>query len=222
MNPFVWARDSVRHRGLLRTSQIVSSTARDFLFDWRYGTDTRRWVEAEELDTNSENKSHAVHYQATKARPFLKLLRSLALPPESVFVDFGSGKGRVLLVAAHHGFKRVVGVEFSPQLCALARQNIATFSKVAVLGSPIEVVEADVTRFGITSDLNVFYLYNPFDPPVLSKVLANLRDSVKAAPRKLWLIYNTPKHHELIHQSGLFRDGSFHEIGGTEFRVYSS
>jgi len=221
MNPFVWASHSIRHRGLLRTSQIAGSTARDFLFDLHYGTDTRRWVDVEELDTHSENKSHAVRYQATKARPFLKMIRSLALPKESVFVDLGSGKGRVLLLAAHHGFKRVVGVEFSPQLCSLARKNITTFSKVADLCSPIDVVEADVTGFEIAADLNIFYLYNPFDPPVLSKVLDNIRRSVESAPRKLWLIYNTPRHHELIHQSGLFRDCSFHEIGGTEFRVYT-
>jgi SAM-dependent methyltransferase len=221
MNPIVWARDSIKRRGLLRTSQIAGSTACDFLFDLRYGTDTRRWVDAQELDTDSENKAHAVHYQATKARPFLKLLRSLSLPKDSVFVDFGSGKGRVLLLAAHHGFKRVVGVEFSPQLCALARSNIAAFSKVAPLASPIEVIEADATRFEIGAGLNVFYLYNPFDPPVLSRVLDNLRRSVESAPRKLWLIYNTPKHHELIHQSRLFGDGVRHEIGGTEFTVYT-
>lgn len=221
MNPIVWARDSIKRRGLLRTSQIAGSTACDFLFDLRYGTDTRRWVDAEELDTDSENKAHAVHYQATKARPFLKLLRSLGLPKDSVFVDFGSGKGRVLLLAAFHGFKRVVGVEFSPQLCALARRNIAAFSKVAAVGSPIDVVEADATRFEIGADLNVFYLYNPFDPPVLSKVLDNLRRSVEATPRQLWLIYNTPKHHELIEQSRLFKDCSRHEIGGTEFTVYT-
>jgi SAM-dependent methyltransferase len=221
MNPFVWARDSIRRRGLIRTSQIASSTAGDFLFDLRYGTDTRRWVEAEELDTDSENKAHAAHYQATKARPFLKLLRRLELPPGSVFVDFGSGKGRVLLLAAHHGFRRVVGVEFSPRLCALARRNVTAFSTVGVLLSPIDVVEADVTAFEISSDLNIFYFYNPFNAPVLSKVLDNMRRSVKAAPRKLWLIYNTPKHHELIHQSGLFGSCSRHEIGGTEFKVYT-
>lgn len=222
MNPFVWAYDSIRRRGLLRTSQIAGSTAADFLFDLRYGTDTRRWVDARELETDSENKAHAVHYQATRARPFLKLLRSLGLPKDSVFVDFGSGKGRVLLLAAHHGFKQVIGVEFSPQLCVLARKNIAAFSRIAPLMSPIEVVEADATRFEIGADLNVFYLYNPFDPPVLSKVLDNLRRSVKSAPRKLWLIYNTPKHHELILQSGLFKDCSCRELGGTEFRIYSS
>jgi len=221
MNPFVWARDSIRGRGLLRTSQIVGSTVADLLFDLRYGTDTRGWVDAQELDTDSENKAHAVHYQATKARPFLKLLHSLGLPKDSVFVDFGSGKGRVLLLAALYGFKRVVGVEFSPQLCELARRNIATFSKGTPLRSPIEIVEADATRFEIGADMNVFYFYNPFDPPVLSKVLDNVRRSVESAPRKLWLIYNTPRHHELIHQSGLFRDCSCHEIGGTEFRVYT-
>jgi predicted RNA methylase len=40
------------------------------------------------------------------------------------FVDFGSGKGRVLLVASHYPFREVVGVEFSPELQKIAEGNI--------------------------------------------------------------------------------------------------
>jgi predicted RNA methylase len=149
------------------------------------------------------------------------LLKGLGLPRESGFLDLGSGKGRALLLAAQHGFRRVVGVEFSPQLCRLARANIATFEKSTPLPSPIEIVEADAARYEIGSDLNVFYLYNPFEPPVLSKVLENLRRSVASAPRRIWLIYNNPRHHELIRQSGLFGGHSCHDIGGTDFNVYT-
>src|SRR6188508_1333404 len=120
MNPITWARRSIRRRGLLQTSKVAGSVARDFFFDWKYGTDTRRMIDAGDLETESENKSRAVQYQATKAWPFLKLLRAIQVPRDGIFVDFGSGKGRALLIAADYGFKRSVGIEFSPQLCAIA------------------------------------------------------------------------------------------------------
>src|SRR5712671_2464922 len=94
--PLAWAHTSLKQKGLVRTSKIAGSVAQDLLFDLKYGTDTMRWVGVEALDTDSKNRSHAVQYQATKAQPFLTLLRQLDLPLTSVFVDFGSGKGRVL------------------------------------------------------------------------------------------------------------------------------
>ena len=195
---------------------------RDFLFDLIYGTDTRRLVEIEALDTESENKAHAVQYQATKARPFLKLLQKLRLPHESVFVDFGSGKGRTLLIAARYGFRKVIGIEFSPQLCEVARRNAAVFPKAALKHSVIEVVERDAALQPIDAEMNVFYMYNPFDGIVLSRVLENIRGSLATSPRKIWLIYNTPRHDSVIEQAGLFQESSLHEIGGTQFKVYTS
>jgi len=43
------------------------------------------------------------------------------------FVDYGSGKGRVLLVASDYAFKKIVGVEFSKVLNDVAVANIATY-----------------------------------------------------------------------------------------------
>lgn len=222
MNPFYWARRSIQRRGFVQTSKVAESVIRDFLFDLIYGTDTRRLVQIEELDTTSENKNHAVPYQATKAKPFLKLLQRLKLPRQSVFVDFGSGKGRTLLIAARYGFQKVVGIEFSPQLCAVARRNAAVFPKAALKHSVVEVIEQDVALHPIDAEMNVFYMFNPFDGIVLSHVLENIRASLAASPRKVWLIYNTPRHDSVIEQSALFPEVSSHEIGGTVFKVYTN
>jgi len=221
MNPFVWAHQSIKNRGILQTSRIAGSAARDFLFDWRYGTDTFGRVPVKDLQVDSENKTHAGTYQATKARPFLQLLRHLGVPNSSGFVDFGSGKGRVLLLAAMYGFRRIVGVEFSPELCASARENVATFANYTK-NSRIEVVEGDATRFEITSELNVFYFYNPFDAPVMFEVLGNISRSLATHPRRAWLIYNTPRHDELVRHTGLFQRREVLDFGGTEFAVHST
>ena len=53
------------------------------------------------------------------------------LPPRwrrhDVFLDLGAGKGRMLLAASRYPFRRVIGVELSDRLAAIARSNVAAF-----------------------------------------------------------------------------------------------
>src|SRR5262245_13193868 len=117
MKPLKWAIESVRLRGVAQTASIAATVSMDLFFDLKYGTDTMRWVTREALSTTSQNKTHSAPYQATKARPLLRLLERLELPKDSAFVDIGSGKGRVLLIASQYGFRKIVGIEFSGTLC---------------------------------------------------------------------------------------------------------
>ena len=68
----------------------------------------------------------------------------------------------------------------------------------------------------------MFFLYDPFSPAILGQVLENLRRSLDAVPREIWVIYNSPRHHDVMERSGLFASNQRHEIGGIEFRVYRS
>ena len=48
---------------------------------------------------------------------FRKVLASLQIAfHDYTFIDFGSGKGRALLLASEFPFKRIIGLEFSPEL----------------------------------------------------------------------------------------------------------
>lgn len=69
MNPLRWARESIQRRGLLQTAKVTVSMLCDLRFDFRYGTDTVRWVDMGRLAIDSQNKARAVQYQATKLRP---------------------------------------------------------------------------------------------------------------------------------------------------------
>ncbi len=44
------------------------------------------------------------------------------------FIDLGSGKGRVLLMASEYPFQKIIGVEFMPELHRAAQKNIAGYS----------------------------------------------------------------------------------------------
>ena len=57
-------------------------------------------------------------YKATRVLPLRKLFCIIKgmIPVDSIFVDFGCGKGRALLIASEYNFKSVRGVEFAHEL----------------------------------------------------------------------------------------------------------
>lgn len=221
-NVMKWSVLSMREKGIVPTVKLTGAFTMDLLFDWKYGTDTMRWVEKEDLGPESEPESfqHSYCYKATRARPFRRLLKELDLPKDSNFIDIGAGKGRALLLASHYGFRKVIGVEFSPELCAVARKNVASYARKVNLKTPIEIVQADATKQAFGPEDGVFYLFNPFDAVLLEKFLSNIKQSLAKHPRRAWLIYGDPQHHDVIKQSGLFKSDSMYRLGGSVYRVY--
>ncbi|MCP4607149.1 MAG: class I SAM-dependent methyltransferase [Planctomycetes bacterium] len=194
---------TIKGIGLKRTVKLIQSRLEDYVFDIRYGTDTMRQVELDDLEIESENKHRAEAYGATKVRHFEKLMQALDLPIESGFVDFGSGKGRVLLMASQNGFKKVVGVEFSRELCEIARRNISIYKEKVGIEANIEVYEGDAANYEIKNDENIFFFFHPFDELLMNKVLGNIVRSLEKQPRKIWLI---------DHDHWAYRDNSYRDI----------
>jgi hypothetical protein len=54
---------------------------------------------------------HRGNYEAGGWLDLVRVLRPGEVGPDDVFLDFGSGKGRILLVAARYCFARIIGVE---------------------------------------------------------------------------------------------------------------
>lgn len=104
------------------------------------------------------------------------------------FVDFGSGKGRVLVHAAGYRFKIVMGVEYSKELHQAALANVSR----AKLKCPVSLVNIDARDFRIPDGDCVLFLYNPFSGAVMEKVLGNIRDSLTSKPRTIFLVYVNP------------------------------
>ena len=127
-----------------------------------------------------------------------------------------------MLIAAEHGFRKVVGVDFSEPLCQMARENLENYRRRRKLKSELIIVHSDVVRYAIQSDETTFFLYDPFSAVILIQVLQNLRQSLADHPRDIWVIYNSPRYHDLMNQSGLFTHSRNYEIGGNEFCVYGN
>ena len=88
------------------------------------------WTYLSDLNVASPNWIHGVNYTGIEPARFWMALLSVALKHDDfTFVDFGSGKGRALLMASEFPFPRVTGIEFSPELHAIAQKNIREYRR---------------------------------------------------------------------------------------------
>jgi hypothetical protein len=54
------------------------------------------------------------------------------------------------------------------------------------------VLHEDASKYEITADQCLFYMYNPFRDEVMRRVIENIADSVRRHPRKVLVIYLNP------------------------------
>lgn len=224
MRTFKRAKISLRQQGLWATIFKFYILIIDFYFDIKYETDTCRKIKLDNLTIESYNRERGVDYQVTRVVPLKKLFNNIKLmiPADSLFVDFGCGKGRVLLIAAQFGFREVRGVEFAHELCEIAKNNCAVYKAKTAVRTEFQIIESDVVDYVINTDENVFFMFNPFDEMVLRKVLNNIATSLKVQPRRTLIIYYNPKYGNFIEQHDNFIKSEDFVFWGYNFTVYSN
>lgn len=157
-------------------------------FDRTFGVSTRGTVPVRSLRARSAERRHAGNYAPVRPGALRPLLDDLPLPANRfTFVDYGSGKGRALLIAARYPFRRVVGIEFDPGLHAIAEANIRRYHGPRRCGT-IEALLLEATEFRLPDEPSVLFFFQPFDLPVLRRVLEHAHASLQACPREMYLV----------------------------------
>jgi Histone methylation protein DOT1 len=156
-------------------------------FDKLHNTDTSGLISLSELDVESPNWVHGYRYGPTAPETFRSLLKLLAIDfSKFTFIDFGSGKGAVLLYASEYPFREVIGVEFSRDLHHVAEANIAVYP--AARQSGVRPVWCDAVEFQIPPAPLCVFFNNPFSREIMSQVVANIAESHRHAPREVYLL----------------------------------
>lgn len=190
---------------LARAAGVIGhrwSRWRDDAMDRAYGIDTRGIVEANETDHVGEHGSHSTGHEPIQRLLFLQMIKQLPVDlSKFTFVDFGSGKGRAVILAAHFPFQRVLGIEFSPTLNQSAEKNAAKFAAVRSDAPKIELRCEDAALAVLPPTPLICFFYNPFGPEVMRKVLDNIRHSVESQEREVLLLYRNPVHADLFDTS---------------------
>ena len=162
-------------------------------FDRRAGIRTSGPVSLKELGLSADT---SVRYEATPISFFHSLVRKLDIDyPRTVFIDLGSGKGRVLLLASDYSFRSIIGVEISPILCQIANDNIERYFTHRQRRCDISVVckgidEFDYPELG-TADHLLIYMYNPCSESVFITAIEKL-SGLAAQGVSVILVYLNP------------------------------
>ncbi len=138
-------------------------------FDSKYGVETAKYVRA--VPTPSPNVVHGVRYQPSSETAVRWCIENSGMVIEdTTFIDIGCGKGRALILAAMYPFKKIVGVEYSPELANACRNNLEKLR----LTDKCEIVVGDAVDMRFPTGPILAYLYNPFDATILNRVLKNM------------------------------------------------
>ena len=170
----------------------------------KYGIHTTGADELKKLEANGIDTLHATIYMPVSYMVLEKSLAKLKQQYPSIqshFIDIGCGKGRALCVAAHFGFKKLTGIDFSKEFCDAAKLNCAN-TKLNLPAAEFAVINNDAFYYEIPDNADCIFLFNPFDEIIMSGVVMNIRNSLKNTPRPLVIIYVNPLHKSLFEKAG--------------------
>ena len=148
----------------------------------------------------TETDTERTHYYADSGGlEFDRIIAGFNITADDAIVDFGCGKGGVLISLSKFPFAKIVGVEIDPELVEIANRNLRTLK---ISNAVVEC--CDAAAFGPLEKYNYFYFFDPFPCAVMMDVLKNIEQSIRAQPRKVTLIYLNPSCHDLFEASAVF------------------
>jgi hypothetical protein len=161
------------------------------LFDAEHGTDTSGVIPLSALELADRPTPGCIWYEAASPVIFRQLMAALEIPfGDFAFVDYGSGKGRMLMLAAEQGFRQATGIEFAAELVAVARKNAEIFNRARAKPAAIETLHMDARDYVLPDVPLVLFFFSPFRDTVLDRVLSNITASHAQNPRPLFLVFN--------------------------------
>jgi SAM-dependent methyltransferase len=165
--------------------------ARCRAWDLVHGVDTCGEIPLLDLDFESKHKTPGLEYQSHHPKIIRAGLMSLKIRHQDYsFVDFGCGKGRVLLVASEFPFRKITGIEFAPQLAETAKRNLRTYRARNQKCFEMEAITADATEYELAHEPQVLYFYSPFARSVMDQIVHNIEDSLQKSPRDLLVLFS--------------------------------
>ncbi len=165
------------------------------LFDLINGTDTHIWLPKEKFTHKPKNLKNGVLYMSswtsTIKKSTLKAFKIFSINPNEVtLIDIGCGKGKVLCIWAKmfSNIKKIVGIDYNQELVDICKKNINKFLLKNVY---IKCCDATEINFDEDNNINLIYLYNPFNEKVLKKIIGKISN-------KTIIIYVNPIYKKVL------------------------
>jgi SAM-dependent methyltransferase len=174
---------------ILRWVQDLLMAGEAWWFDTSRHVETSGTATLKELTTLGD-ASDSCSYLPVRPRRARQALRALPVQDHSsyIFVDIGSGKGRMLMVAAEYPYRKIVGIEFAVELNDQAVKNIAAYRSTKRMCREIESLCMNALDFPLPDENLVLYFFNPFGSVTMQLFLQRLDCSLERSPRDVLVI----------------------------------
>ena len=175
-------------------------------FDLLWDTDTSGMIQARVMHESGSSALCSNYYKAGDAQLFRAMMGSLDIDfSRYSFVDYGSGKVLIVLLASEYPLRKITGVELSKKLHAIAEQNLAKYRSPSQRCHDIELLCADATTHELPQGPVIVFLYDPItDRKLFQRLLDNIARSWEKAPRDVFILYAHPTLRTCIEGTGLF------------------
>lgn len=192
-------------------------------FDRRFGLDTLTPVHRTDLGIASGNLRYAVSYGTIAPEDFHAAMASVKADlSRFAFIDFGSGKGRIVLLASDYPFEEIIGLEISPRLHQIALENLKAFRNPLQRCSRIQLLHADFAAHRLPAKPLFCFLYNPCEAPLMNRVIENIQRSLAGNPSRSYVMYFNPRFGQLWENAGFEKIAEGGEHGGiNHYLLYS-
>ncbi len=175
-------------------------------FDQATGLDTSGFIPGNQLNSGQPNDTYVGSYYGTAPSLAQAMLDRWLETPDRLFVenytfiDFGSGKGRVVLIASKLPFRKCIGVELNPDLHAIAVDNFARWQQSGNARSPLEAICQDALTFEFPPGPCLIYLFNPFPPHVIPQLIDRIAQAFAERPGQLDILYVNAEFRDILDQ----------------------
>lgn len=155
---------------------------------------------------------HASIYQPVNFYTAERLMQQLRQEDlQGAFLDAGCGKGRMLAMAAAHGFRNIFGFDLSAEMYEEALQHAALISK-QYPHTAIHLSQSNARHYTLPASVIVIFLFNPFDNTVMKTFIEQVLNSLQEYPRQLTVLYANPVCLDLWLEAGFTEDFHFRKM----------
>lgn len=148
-------------------------------------------IKPESLDISDAQKETSKEYAPTPVKAIRNILKSLSIDHyQYTFIDIGSGKGRVLLLASEYPYNKVIGIEFSRMLHLTAEKNLKRWKHLGrIKCRNTELLCMDATEFNLPQKPLVLFFFTPFIATVAKQLVRTIKADFNNDPRPIHLVY---------------------------------
>jgi hypothetical protein len=172
-------------------ARLAFEDPRSRAFDKRYNVETAREEALGEMgvSTNAVGRGNSV-YRVTWGWLIEKALARVDIDPHRyIFIDYGSGKGKAMLMASGYPFKTIIGLEYARRLHEIATENCRTYRSVDQQCHSLQPILGDVLDYSPPPGPIVFFMCNPFDETTLRAVFNSWRMRYQSGEREVRILY---------------------------------